>query len=65
MVDGKTGFLVPSNDPIRLCEALERLVRDRDRARAMGKKGQERALGVFDIRGASQRFETMVHEVIA
>lgn len=65
VVDGKTGFLVPSNDPIRLCEALERLVRDRDRARAMGKKGQERALGVFDIRGASQRFETMVHEVIA
>lgn len=65
VVDGQTGFLVPSNDPVRLSEALERLVDDKDQAREMGKRGQERAVAIFDVREASRRFETMVQEIIA
>lgn len=40
--DGETGLLVPPGDPVPLAAALERLLRDPARARAMGARGRAR-----------------------
>jgi alpha-maltose-1-phosphate synthase len=43
----QTGLLVPPDDPASLADALNTLVRDPGRARAMGRAGRERALTEF------------------
>jgi starch synthase len=45
--DGKTGLLVPPDDPESLADALNTLLRDPDRANAMGRAGRERAVTEF------------------
>lgn len=42
IVDGVTGRLVPPDDPQALARALEQLIRDPDRRRALGQAGAER-----------------------
>jgi glycosyltransferase involved in cell wall biosynthesis len=42
VVDGVTGLLVPPRDPAALADAITALVRDPDRARAMGEAGRRR-----------------------
>ncbi|MBI4552246.1 MAG: glycosyltransferase family 4 protein [Candidatus Latescibacteria bacterium] len=46
---GETGLLVPPADPERLAEGILTLLRETERARAMGERGYQRALG-FDLR---------------
>lgn len=41
VVDGETGFLVPSGDADALAECLHHLAQDPERARAVGLRGQE------------------------
>jgi starch synthase len=48
VADGDTGLLVPPDDPVALAEAINSLTRDRDRAKAMGVAGRERAATEFD-----------------
>jgi glycosyltransferase involved in cell wall biosynthesis len=45
--DGKTGLLVPSNNPIMLADAVERLLHDHSLRLAMGKAGRQRVLKLF------------------
>jgi len=40
--DGETGLLVPPGDPVALADALERILADPARARAMGARGRAR-----------------------
>jgi alpha-maltose-1-phosphate synthase len=47
VADGETGLLVPPGDPAALAEALNALLRDPDRARAMGQAGRKRAVAEF------------------
>jgi alpha-maltose-1-phosphate synthase len=47
VADGQTGLLVPPDDPGQLAEALNALLRDPDRARAMGHAGRKRAVAEF------------------
>jgi alpha-maltose-1-phosphate synthase len=47
VADGETGLLVPPDDPSSLAEALNALLRDPDRARAMGQAGRKRAVAEF------------------
>jgi glycosyltransferase involved in cell wall biosynthesis len=49
VVDGVTGLLVPPQDTGSLGAALEGLIRDPDRARAMGAAGRERAARAFSV----------------
>jgi starch synthase len=48
VADGETGLLVPPDDPDALAESINALTRDRDRAKAMGTAGRERAQSQFD-----------------
>ncbi len=47
VVDGVTGLLVPPRDPQALAAALASLLRDPERARAMGRAGRKRVLAEF------------------
>ncbi|MGH3258563.1 MAG: glycogen synthase [Streptosporangiaceae bacterium] len=47
VADGETGLLVPPDDPGQLAEALNTLLRDPDRARAMGQAGRKRTVAEF------------------
>jgi len=46
--DGKTGFLVPVNSPEKLAEAIIKILKNRDLAIDMGRKGRIRALNEFN-----------------
>ena len=48
VVDGKTGLLVPAQDPAHLRQALARLIDDAALRRDMGTAGRERALAPYD-----------------
>ena len=47
IVEGDTGLLVPARDPQALADAIESVVRDPVRARAMGDAGRRRARILF------------------
>jgi len=47
VADGETGLLVPPGEPGPLAEALNTLLRDPDRAAAMGRAGRKRAVSEF------------------
>jgi glycosyltransferase involved in cell wall biosynthesis len=54
VLDGVTGQLVPPRDPDALARALVGLLRDRDRARALGQEGRRRAEAFTPRRIAEQ-----------
>jgi starch synthase len=47
VADGETGLLVPPDEPRPLADALNTLLRDPGRARAMGQAGRKRAVAEF------------------
>ena len=47
VADGETGLLVPPDEPRPLADALNALLRDPGRARAMGQAGRKRAVAEF------------------
>jgi alpha-maltose-1-phosphate synthase len=47
VADGQTGLLVPPDEPEPLAEALNALIRDPERAAAMGQAGRKRAVTEF------------------
>ena len=49
VVDGVTGIIVPVRNPRKMADALLALLRDPDRARAMGKAGKKRVLDRFSV----------------
>lgn len=49
IVDGKTGILVPPEDPRAMTEAIIELLKDRDKAKKLGENGRKRVEEVFTI----------------
>ena len=49
IVEGHTGYLVPSNDDTQLAEHLIELLRDREKAKEMGKRGRKIAEKKFSL----------------
>ena len=58
VVHGRTGLLVPGQDPDAMARAIVSLLRDPDRARAMGRSGRERVEHRFTI-------ERMVEQTVS
>ena len=65
VVDGETGLLVPPGAPEALAAAMERILDDPEKARAMGDKGCERARDLFDAKKNVRRIEAIYEEVMA
>jgi glycosyltransferase involved in cell wall biosynthesis len=55
VVDGETGVLVPAGDADALAEALDRLLRDPERARRLGEAGRRRVAAEFDADTLAER----------
>ena len=64
IVDGETGALVPSRDAGALADAIETLVRDPARARALGRAGHTRARGAFSPAAHAARVQAIYDRVL-
>jgi alpha-maltose-1-phosphate synthase len=65
VADGETGLLVPPDDPDALAESINALTRDRDRAKAMGVAGRERAQSQFDWGRIAQQTAELYESTVA
>lgn len=65
VVPEKTGFLVPPADPKALADALNRLLRDRNRAREMGLAGRKRVEEHFSWTQIAAKTQKMYEELLA
>jgi glycosyltransferase involved in cell wall biosynthesis len=64
VLDGETGLLVPPGDADALASALLRLLRDRELAEDMGRRGHEFALRHLDEGAYADRFLGLYRRLI-
>lgn len=62
--DGVTGLLVPPRDPEALAEAIITLLQNGERAKAMGRAGQERVEKHFSAERMVQQTEALYEELV-
>lgn len=62
--DGATGILVPPDDSSALAQAILRLLRDPNKAEAMGRAGYDRALKSFSMDTFCDRFVAYYRELV-
>jgi glycosyltransferase involved in cell wall biosynthesis len=64
VVHGETGLLTPPRDPAALADAIESLLRDPARGRALGRNGRARVAAMFDLernaRELAERFRAIL-----
>jgi starch synthase len=65
VADGETGLLVPPDEPEALAESINALTRDRDRAKAMGVAGRQRAQSQFDWGKIAEQTAELYRSVVA
>ena len=65
VVDGKTGLIVPPEDPHALAEALRRVLTHPEEARRMGEAGRRRVLANFTIEHMIDQHVEVYERVIA
>jgi glycosyltransferase involved in cell wall biosynthesis len=63
--DGRTGLLVPRDDPQALVTALRRLLEDPTLRETMGRRARELALERFTADRMARRFEELYEEILA
>ncbi len=63
--EGRTGLLVPPADPEALARALETLLADPGRRRAMGTAGRAKAVPEFGVERMVEKLEALYREVLA
>jgi glycosyltransferase involved in cell wall biosynthesis len=64
VADGRTGLLVPQNDPESLAGALVELLRDPDRAAKLGREGRRRVEARFTLAHLARRFEAIYRDAL-
>jgi glycosyltransferase involved in cell wall biosynthesis len=62
--DGKTGLLVPPNDPSALAEAVIRLLRDKDEARRLGQTARTLVPPRFPLRRMIDQTQNLYFDVL-
>jgi glycosyltransferase involved in cell wall biosynthesis len=65
VVGGITGMLVPPGDPVRLADAVEKLMSDPELCRRMGDAARERIRQHFSLLEMTDRVERLFDETIA
>lgn len=63
--DGVTGFLVPSNNPERLAEALVRVLKNPQEAKSMGKAGRKKVEKEFNEEALFERIEKEYEQLVS
>ncbi len=63
--DGREGLLVSQRDPVRLADAIERLIGDPDLASRLGHAAAERFAREFDVRVTEPRLHERIRAAIA
>ena len=63
--EGVTGRLVPPGDALALSRAISEMLDDPERALAMGRRGRERALRLYDIRRTTRQIEQVYEKVLS
>ena len=64
VIDGETGFLIPTRSPAALAEKILRLWREPERARRMGQAGRERVERFFNVRAMVREYEELYRHVL-
>jgi alpha-maltose-1-phosphate synthase len=64
VADGETGLLVPPDDPAALADALNSLLRDPERADALGRAGRERAVAEFSWETVAAQTAALYAELV-
>jgi len=64
VADGATGVLVPTGDAAALAAALEPLMRDPERARAMGEQARARVIAAFSIDAEAGQIAAVYRKVL-
>jgi glycosyltransferase involved in cell wall biosynthesis len=62
--DGKTGLVVPQNDPAKLANAISRLLDDQALRFRLGRKGRLHVLKNFDWEVIANRYRTLIDSLI-
>lgn len=62
--DGKTGLLVPRDDPEKLADALIRLIEDREFAVGMGRERRKDILSQYTLRHQSENFQKLYESIL-
>lgn len=65
ILDGETGLLVPSKNPVALCEAMEYALEHKEEMKIMGKRGREFALKNFTLQRQVNETEQVYEKLIA
>jgi glycosyltransferase involved in cell wall biosynthesis len=65
IVDGETGLLAPMGDAEGLARALEELLRNPERARALGRAGHARVRAHFTVSRVARQVEEVYRQVLA
>ncbi len=64
VIDGETGYLVPSQNPEEMARKLLLLINDRDIRRQMGEKARERVITNFSIMETAKKYEDLYRSIL-
>ena len=65
IINGETGYIVPSQNPEEMACKLSLLINDATLRRQMGKKGRERVVTQFSIKETVKKYEELYCEILS
>lgn len=65
VLDGKTGLIVPPENPDRMCNGMLALIENPDRAVRLGLRARERALSDFSMPRCAERYDEVYRHAVA